>query len=1096
MKRQKKREEKRGRERAGGEKKKQSESRRPSIDPSRLRLLLLLTRTKNFFTPRSQDEDDLREALRHAAATLGELRTSLLAPKTYFELHLRVTGELDGLARFFDARARRGAAAEREARKARRSGGVVPPATTNTNAAVNAGPPAPTSLAALYDLVQHAGNVLPRLYLLVTVGAARARASREREEKRRRRKKEKNTAAASNDDDDEDLDENEPPAGAILADVAEMCRGVQHPVRGLFLRAYLLQATRGVAVPRGEPGARFLLANFAEANKLWVRLGYLTGGAGSAAAAPESSSLVNSLASVANTTAGAARAAREAERRQLADLVGKNITLLSQLEMMSESDDIDNDESSNGGSSAKEKGRVELYQRLVLPSLLEQVVGCRDAAAQAYLTQAIVQCFPDDHHVATLDALLAALPALAPGARVAGVYGALLDRLAHAAVERADKEKEKEKAGGAKGGLSRSASPVHVLPADGAFGKLAEGAAAIAARAPDLPAADVASLYASLARYARALPTISSSSSSSSSAASSSSPSSSSLPRVDAALAACRAALDARGGLPPGDRAAAAAVGALLCLPVEEAAGSGGGGGGVEATLSLPAFPALLASLPAAERRRVASRLAAAVVASERSISDAGSVSTLLRFVAPLVRADGGREEKKKEGKEGGGDAGAASAATDGANDTAADDEDDDDEAFDEEQALVARMIHRLRSDADVDAHYAILGAASEALACGGAARSTRVLPPLAFSALDVAARAAAAGSFGDEGGPRKAPPPPGEVGAKATARGALQFVSRVASSLADAGQAMAASAAAAEEGGSRGGWGTGGGGGSTNAATTSRKAAAAADAVTAALGLHLAAATLASAHAPLADDASDAFEQAFLLYEDACPPDSASQRGALRALTAALASAAANSGGSGKGGLSREALDSLAAKAASCASRLLRKADQCRALCAVAHVYWQGGGGGDGEGSSSNGDGDGDKSKPAPFRDAARALSCMQRALKAATAASAQAAVSRRTARGRGGAVEAAALHVEVLDHYLRLAAAGAAGFGEEGTLSALRELVAGEVVGSEEAAVRGDKELLAFYESTLQKEREGGYGGGRSGGGGAEAGMKGLKL
>ena len=123
-----------------------------------------------------------------------------------------------------------------------------------------------------------------------------------------------------------------------------------------------------------------------------------------------------------------------------------------------------------------------------------------------------------------------------------------------------------------------------------------------------------------------------------------------------------------------------------------------------------------------------------------------------------------------------------------------------------------------------------------------------------------------------------------------------------------------------------------------------------------------------------------------------------------------------------------------------------------------------------------------------------------MQRALKAATAASAQAAVARRTARGRCGAVEAAALHVEVLDHYLRFAAAGAPGFADEATLAALRELVAGEVVNSEEAAVRGDRELLAFYESTLQKEREGGYGGGRSGGsggGGAEAGlMKGLKL
>jgi vacuolar protein sorting-associated protein 35 len=30
----------------------------------------------------------------------------------------------------------------------------------------------------------------------------------------------------------------------ILRDLVEMCRGVQHPLRGLFLRNYLLQCTR------------------------------------------------------------------------------------------------------------------------------------------------------------------------------------------------------------------------------------------------------------------------------------------------------------------------------------------------------------------------------------------------------------------------------------------------------------------------------------------------------------------------------------------------------------------------------------------------------------------------------------------------------------------------------------------------------------------------------------------------------------------------------------------------------------------------------------------------------------------------------------
>ncbi len=32
----------------------------------------------------------------------------------------------------------------------------------------------------------------------------------------------------------------------ILRDVVEMCRGVQHPLRGLFLRNYLLQCTRNL----------------------------------------------------------------------------------------------------------------------------------------------------------------------------------------------------------------------------------------------------------------------------------------------------------------------------------------------------------------------------------------------------------------------------------------------------------------------------------------------------------------------------------------------------------------------------------------------------------------------------------------------------------------------------------------------------------------------------------------------------------------------------------------------------------------------------------------------------------------------------------
>lgn len=62
----------------------------------------------------------------------------------------------------------------------------------------------------LYEKVQSCGNVLPRLYLLVTVAGVYIKSL-------------------------------EAPARDILKDLVEMAKGVQHPMRGLFLRNYLSQ---------------------------------------------------------------------------------------------------------------------------------------------------------------------------------------------------------------------------------------------------------------------------------------------------------------------------------------------------------------------------------------------------------------------------------------------------------------------------------------------------------------------------------------------------------------------------------------------------------------------------------------------------------------------------------------------------------------------------------------------------------------------------------------------------------------------------------------------------------------------------------------
>src|SRR6201985_780322 len=103
-------------------------------------------------------------------------------------------------------------------------------------------------LADLYELVQYAGNIIPRLYLMITVG----------------------TVYMSIDD---------APVREILKDILEMSRGVQHPVRGLFLRYYLMGQAKPY-LPKGDgdgpegnlqDSINFILTNFVEMNKLWVR---------------------------------------------------------------------------------------------------------------------------------------------------------------------------------------------------------------------------------------------------------------------------------------------------------------------------------------------------------------------------------------------------------------------------------------------------------------------------------------------------------------------------------------------------------------------------------------------------------------------------------------------------------------------------------------------------------------------------------------------------------------------------------------------------------------------------------------------------------
>ncbi|KAI1315191.1 Vacuolar protein sorting-associated protein 35 [Mortierella claussenii] len=294
---------------------------------------LNVVKIQSFQMKRCLDNNKLMDGLKHCSTMLAELRTSNLTPKNYYELYMAIFDALRHVTTYL-----------KEAHQSGRH-----------------------HLADLYELVQYAGNIVPRLYLMVTVGSVY-------------------------------MEMPDAPVKEIMRDMMEMARGVQHPTRGLFLRYYLSGQTRN-GLPLGtEDGPegnitdsiQFILTNFIEMNKLWVRLQH--------------------------QGHSREREKREMERKELRILVGTNLVRLSQL------DSVD----------------LNVYQSTILPSVLEQIVSCKDVIAQEYLMEVIIQVFPDDFHLRTLGLLLSATAQLHPKVNVKQIVIALVDRLAAHAAREAD----------------------------------------------------------------------------------------------------------------------------------------------------------------------------------------------------------------------------------------------------------------------------------------------------------------------------------------------------------------------------------------------------------------------------------------------------------------------------------------------------------------------------------------------------------------------------------------------------------------------------------------------------------------------------------
>ena len=257
---------------------------------------------------------------------LSELRTNALTPKNYYHLFTTIFDEMMIVENFFREEIKRG-------RKPRD----------------------------IYDSVQQAIYLIPRLYLMISAGAL--------------------------------VMENEPKsAEEIIFDLLGMIKGVQNPIRGLFVRYYLLKRIKdklpdkdNVYIEEGgkiEDTLKFLIQNMDEMNRLWIRLS--------------------------SDVMGNEKILRDKERTELKILVGESINRLSSLDGLT----------------------IELYEKEVLPKLIQIILESNDVLSQQYLMECIIHAFSDSYNIKCIESILNTLSSLTPGVDIKGLFISLMEKLA------------------------------------------------------------------------------------------------------------------------------------------------------------------------------------------------------------------------------------------------------------------------------------------------------------------------------------------------------------------------------------------------------------------------------------------------------------------------------------------------------------------------------------------------------------------------------------------------------------------------------------------------------------------------------------------
>ncbi|SBT76987.1 vacuolar protein sorting-associated protein 35, putative [Plasmodium ovale] len=275
-----------------------------------------VVKEQSFYMKQALENGSLRDTLKHASNMLCELRTSHLSPKYYYELYMLIFNELQHLDNFIS-----------DKKKHKKK------------------------FIDIYESVQHAGNIIPRLYLLIIVG--------------RNYIKNKDIKAKY-----------------ILKDMTELCKGIQHPLRGLFLRYFLIQMCKDRIPDTGseyeEAGGgniddafEFLLTNFYESLKLWSRMIDKV----VKVTTSQEDQIINNRVKILK------------EKMDVKMLVGSILVRMSQLEGMTK----------------------QYYIEKCLPKLLLYLSSINDSLIQQYIFESIVQVFSDECHIYSLEILLNAI---------------------------------------------------------------------------------------------------------------------------------------------------------------------------------------------------------------------------------------------------------------------------------------------------------------------------------------------------------------------------------------------------------------------------------------------------------------------------------------------------------------------------------------------------------------------------------------------------------------------------------------------------------------------------------------------------------------